>query len=328
MICSVLCGLAHAIFLTLAWESGLGRHFDSLTEAQQQLVLKLTIAGVELFVIITTVFGRISFCVFLLYIISPTDTAKRRTLHGVIGVQVVANVVCLIQIYSQCGTKVEALWNFSVAASAHCHSPMVQTIVGYVQSALNSVCDVVLTILPTTILWSLQMPTAQKTGLGLVLTLSIFAFAASIAKCVAIGNLGKGDLTWYMVQLQIWCVVENNTFCLAASIPALRPLLRRSDAGNSHPYSYGTDDRRSKAHIRNRSSRGMYTQNSTLGQNHEGNSEEYILASVGAEGSDQIMKTTAVSVAFGPRDTQESGTVHERGTVSMVPAFLKGSQNV
>lgn len=72
----------------------------------------------------------------------------------------------------------------------------------------------------------------------------------------------------------------------------------------------------------------MYTQNSTLGQNHEGNSEEYILASVGAEGSDQIMKTTAVSVAFGPRDTQESGTVHERGTVSMVPAFLKGSQNV
>jgi hypothetical protein len=109
----------------------LGKHFDTLTEAQQQSVLKLTIAGVELFVIITTVFGRISFCVFLLYIISPTDTAKRRALHSVIGVQVVANVACLIQIYSQCGSKVEALWNFSVAASTHCQSPMVQTIVGY-----------------------------------------------------------------------------------------------------------------------------------------------------------------------------------------------------
>lgn len=64
-----------------------------------------------------------------------------------------------------------------------------------------------------TILWSLQMPTAQKIGLGLVLTLSILyvkyktlfsgigtndetsAFGASIAKCIAIGNLGKGDLT-------------------------------------------------------------------------------------------------------------------------------------
>lgn len=131
-----------------------------------------------------------------------------------------------------------------------------------------------------------------------------------------------------MVQLQIWCVVENNTVCLAASIPALRPLLRRSDAGSSHPYSYGTDDRKSKAHARNRLSRDMYTQNGTLGQNHEGNSEEYILASVGAEGSDQIMKTTAVSVAFGPRGTQGNDAVQERGTISTLSAFLKDSQNV
>jgi hypothetical protein len=28
-----------------------------------------------------------------------------------------------------------------------------------------------------------------------------------------------------MVQLQVWVVVENNTVCLAATIPALRPLL-------------------------------------------------------------------------------------------------------
>jgi hypothetical protein len=131
-----------------------------------------------------------------------------------------------------------------------------------------------------------------------------------------------------MIQLQIWCVVENNTVCLAASIPALRPLLRKSDAGSSRPYSYGTDYRRSKAHARNRLSQDMHTHNSILGQNHEGNSEEYILASVGAEGSDQIMKTTAVSVAFGPRDAQGKGKVHERGAASTLPAFLKDSQNV
>jgi len=131
-----------------------------------------------------------------------------------------------------------------------------------------------------------------------------------------------------MVQLQIWCVVENNTVCLAASIPALRPLLRRSDPGSSHPYSYGTDDRRSKAHARNRLSQGIYTNHSVLGQHHDGNSEEYILASVGAEGSDQIMKTTAVSVAFGPRDAQEKDTAQECGNDSTLPAFLKDSQNV
>ena len=136
-------------------------------------------------------------------------------------------------------------------------------------------------------------------------------------------NVSQG----YMVQLQIWCVVENNTVCLAASIPALRPLLRKFDGGNSHPYSYGTDDR-SRAHVRNHLSHDMYTHHSTLGHNHEGNSEEYILASVGTDGSDQIMKTTAVSVAFGPRNTQEQDTAHDCGPVSKLPAFLKDSQNV
>jgi hypothetical protein len=97
-------------------------------------VLKLTIAGVELFAIITTVFGRISFCTFLLYIISPSDRVKRRTLHCVIGIQILANLICLIQIYAQCGGRVEALWNLRIAASTHCQSPMVQTVVGYGKS--------------------------------------------------------------------------------------------------------------------------------------------------------------------------------------------------
>jgi len=110
-------------------------------------VLKLIIAGVELFAIVTTVFGRISFCVFLLYIISPSDRAKRRTLHGVIGVQLLANVVCLIQIYAQCGGRVEALWNFRIAASTHCQSPMVQTVVGYGRSFGNASCMICADIL-------------------------------------------------------------------------------------------------------------------------------------------------------------------------------------
>jgi hypothetical protein len=127
----------HAVFLTVAWQQGLGRHFDSLTPDQQQTVLKLIIAGVELFSIVTSLFGRISFCAFLLHVISPADTAKNKTLWSIIGMQVVANLVCLIQIYSQCGSKVEALWDFSVAASAQCQSPMVQTLIGYGEFLLH-----------------------------------------------------------------------------------------------------------------------------------------------------------------------------------------------
>lgn len=121
----------HTIFLTIAWQHGLGRHFDSLDESQQQHVLKLIIAGVELFAIVTCMFGRISFCAFLLFIISPIDRKKRHLLWLVIAIQIIANVVCLVQIYAQCGSKVEALWTFKLASTASCQSPMVQTLIGY-----------------------------------------------------------------------------------------------------------------------------------------------------------------------------------------------------
>lgn len=126
-----ICEYLHVVFLTIAWKHGLGRHFDSLTPAAQQLALKYIIAGVELFAIVTCVFGRISFCTFLLYIIGPTQRMKRQLLWTVIAVQVVANLVCLVQIYTQCGNHVLALWDFRIAATAHCQSPMVQTVIGY-----------------------------------------------------------------------------------------------------------------------------------------------------------------------------------------------------
>jgi hypothetical protein len=168
------------------------------------------------------------------------------------------------------------------------------------------------------------------------------AFGASIAKCVAIGNLGKGDLTCgtahqttrktyadvlsgYMVQLQVWVVVENNTVCLAATIPALRPLLRKSGAATSS-YSYGTDDRKRKSNACHRSSDGRYKHHSAAGQHHDGNSEEYILTSVGADGCDQITKTTAVSVAFESRNPSESHATYKEGTGDTLPAFLKDSR--
>lgn len=80
-----------------------------------------------------------------------------------------------------------------------------------------------------------------------------------------------------MVDLQIWCVVENNTVCLAASIPALRPLLRRSNTEGPYAYSYEISDRHSRLRAREQ---GRDTHHSASGGLHGGHSEEYILSSV------------------------------------------------
>lgn len=121
-----------------------------------------------------------------------------------------------------------------------------------------------------------------------------------------------------MVDLQIWCVVENNTVCLAGSIPALRPLLRDSSAGRFPAYSYGTSDRHSKPHM---GSSGRQTHHNIPKRQHDGHSEEYILSSVGVDSIDQITKTTAISVAYEPRNTQENDAAYELRAGKSTPAF-------
>ncbi|KAK4539421.1 hypothetical protein LTR36_010942 [Oleoguttula mirabilis] len=201
----------HMIFVTVACTKGLGHHFAALTPTQQQHALFYTIGLVEVFAVITCMWGRLSFAAFLLYIIGPSDVQKRWALRSVIAVQILVNLIVIIQIYTQCGRHVTALWDYAAAAHATCLSPMVETIIGYVQSGVNSMCDITLTVLPAMILWNLNMPLTQKIGLGATLTLSIFAFAASLAKAVQIRNLGaKDDFTWYMVSLQTWVCIENN----------------------------------------------------------------------------------------------------------------------
>lgn len=119
------------IFITVATHHGLGYHFEGLSAEQQQAALKWTIGYIELFAVITCMFGRMSYCVFLLLLLAPSDMPKKMVLWSVIAVQIAINLVVVVQVYAQCGSKVTALWDYDVAQSATCQSPMVETILGY-----------------------------------------------------------------------------------------------------------------------------------------------------------------------------------------------------
>ena len=176
--------------MTIAYRWGLGRHLTSLAPADATEGLKFILV-LESFSIMTSMFGRISFCVFLLYLVGPTKRMQRAILWANIIQQLAINTVMLIQIYAQCGSQIAALWDQEVAAHAKCQDPSVETDLAFAQSgmsssilcssrlstefypALNSVCDLVLAILPPIMLWDLQMPKATKYGLLAVMTLSV-----------------------------------------------------------------------------------------------------------------------------------------------------------
>ena len=162
-----------AVFYTVAWSHGLGRHIWTLSAEQTFEVMKYMVGYAQIFAIYASTFGRISFSLFLLVIIGTTNYRKKIVLWAVVAIQIIINTVVIVQIYAQCGMNVTALWNPAVAAHSTCQSPMVQTVLGYIQGGINAVCDLVLCIMPVTILWSLQMQLAQKIGLGAMLTLSL-----------------------------------------------------------------------------------------------------------------------------------------------------------
>lgn len=237
MICAWISEVIHCIMLTLARNRGLGRHVASLTPDQIIHAHHLMVVS-EAFSVTTSYFGRISFSVFMLSVIGVAAKPQKYTLWGVIIVNTVINAVVIIQIYTQCGVNLQAHWNPAAIPGAVCQDPNVETYLGYAQASLNSLCDLILTILPLTIVYKLNMPRATKIALGALLALSSFALIASVAKAIEIRQLSNGpDFTFNFAVLQITVVLENDIVMMAASFPMLRALWIK-DKANSHP-SYG-----------------------------------------------------------------------------------------
>lgn len=221
--------------LQAARNSGLGKHIGTLSDEQIGYTGHLVVT-VQSFSVLTSFFGRVSFAFFLLSVVGDAKVAARNTLYGLVVVQILVNALVVVQVYTQCGAKMSALWNPEVAKTAHCSAADVETYIGYVQASINSLCDLVLTILPITIVWNLRMPSGTKVALAGLLCLSSFAFVASIAKAVEIRLLSSGpDFTYHFALLQYFVVVECDVVMIAASMPMLRPLWRKIDAGPNAP---------------------------------------------------------------------------------------------
>lgn len=162
-----------------AISAGLGQHVVNLDRQQQQDVLFWSAPLTEPFAVLSPTFARCSFS-----ILAGTGSKKRWAIKGVIAVQLVANGITVIQIWAQCGKHIAALWDLDVAAHASCQKPEVQTVIAFVQSSFNSLCDVALTVMPVLVLWNLQMPLRSKLRLGVMFALSLVALAFSIIKSV------------------------------------------------------------------------------------------------------------------------------------------------
>jgi hypothetical protein len=121
-------------FITASVHWGLGRHTTFLSGDEITTSLKF-ITLCQGWGIASTSFGRISFCLYLFQFVGSSQI-RRSLIFFFVGTQAFVNALTIIQIYVQCGSHVEALWNPNLGVK--CWNPNIQRDLGFFQSGKSS----------------------------------------------------------------------------------------------------------------------------------------------------------------------------------------------
>lgn len=171
-------------------------------------------------------FSRISFCLYMLRVLSTTSAFRKRSIHAFIALQLIVNVPITIFVFTQCGSF-QTLWQHGLLTSSpSCVRHDIIKILALIAVVFNAITDVYLTLLPAIVVWSIKVMTAKaRLGLAATLGLSFFAAIASVIKIYyvyALYTYSPNPLT--IERLILVMGVETNIVVIAASIPVLAPL--------------------------------------------------------------------------------------------------------
>ncbi|KAJ2998600.1 hypothetical protein NUW58_g272 [Xylaria curta] len=93
--------------------------------------------------------------------------------------------------------------------------------------ASNFAIDTSIALLPTPVLWNLQIPLKKKIGITAIFALGALVCAISIARIALyqlIVEYGQNDFTWSGTTLYIFTGVEPLIACTISCLPLLRPV--------------------------------------------------------------------------------------------------------
>ncbi|KAL9081248.1 MAG: hypothetical protein Q9157_000223 [Trypethelium eluteriae] len=171
---------------------------------------------------------KISVAFFLMRITARTH--YHRFLWGVVIFIILFTIACFGTLLFQC-IPVSAAWDSSLRpppfghGTAKCYSLTIFRDIGVFNSSIMMATDVLFASLPVPLIWSLQLNKRQKISLICALGLGFFSCAASLVKTVLQFNFLKNKDWTVHDSFDVWASVEVNVGILAASLPALKPLL-------------------------------------------------------------------------------------------------------
>ncbi|KAI5271306.1 hypothetical protein E4T47_05372 [Aureobasidium subglaciale] len=219
----------HAVFLQISFTNGLGRHVYFLEPAQRYLALKYGFISL-VWSYLCPMFGRLSFCAFLLCVAETDPRTKKWPIWTFIVLQIIVNVLAPVLLLSTCGTHIEDMWLLNLGNYfEYCLPVQVQTDYAYFAGSFNTFTDLFLTIQPAMLIVHTKLATSNKIGVASLFCLSIIAMIAAIVRTVAAHTLNDvGDYTYELTPFVTWVSVELNVVLTVTSLPLLRPLAQEA----------------------------------------------------------------------------------------------------
>ncbi|KAM7213127.1 hypothetical protein V8F06_011499 [Rhypophila decipiens] len=156
----------------------------------------------------------------------------------------VVNLTCFVHTVlvwrANCGT--EEAWAFKP-----CWDRNSGVWMGLIGGVISAVTDFILTLVPLTIIWGLQMKKIEKIGVALAMSVGLFAGIISAVKAAESYNVVTvvgTAFSYRLATLSIWIHAEPNAAIVASCIPVLRIFFR--DVARSYGGYGGSGDKGGK----------------------------------------------------------------------------------
>ncbi|KAL4788322.1 hypothetical protein BJX76DRAFT_353350 [Aspergillus varians] len=277
--------IAHIAVIQISTDHGLGRHIWFLSDEQRLTAIKYDFISQPL-AVTASMFSRCGMTWFLYTCFGSLDRHIRASILVGMAIQVVANSVTVLQIVLQCGPHpyrvvnraayFHYMWDpLPADGSVVCQPSNVQTTIGFVQGAFNTLVDFFLTVLSAMQLWQFSIRTIERSSVGpdsffsrfkrmprqarnrrlwqtLILSGPLaLSGCASIVKTYwwlmlvffliqLLKSLGeRNDFTHNIMPFFLWVKIENYSILLASCGPIVRLFVRVVFDKNSNNASTG-----------------------------------------------------------------------------------------
>ncbi|KAK4223788.1 hypothetical protein QBC38DRAFT_486921 [Podospora fimiseda] len=222
LIASWLAFLGDAVMSQRAFDYGFGKYPCDINPLN---IPKILFQGSGLgasFGIFAIVWSKTSFAFTILRISKETKIR-----YFVIALTIIMNIAMTLQfifVWARCD-PVEKLWKFGMA-EGKCWDSRVTNYYGVFAGSLSGVADIILALLPWTLLRGLQMKKKEKIGVIVAMSMGVFVGIVSFVKSSMILTRGGPYFTYHGTALLTWAGIEIGVTVMACCIPVLRVLFR------------------------------------------------------------------------------------------------------